>query len=130
MTMFWYRYVDHPTAAPLDEYDRPIGRGGVQVHCERYAAIKETPCGVWLQLHDLDTGCKLRLSYLGEDRRWIRKDSRKRFACPTKKEALESFRARKRKQASIYRARAADADRALAEAERKFGEGSPDWLAA
>lgn len=34
--------------------------------------------------------------------RFVLLESRKRFACPTKEEALESFIARKEKQISIY----------------------------
>lgn len=41
--------------------------------------------------------------------RFIRRDATKRFACPTVQEALESFAARKRKEASIHDARAARA---------------------
>ena len=116
MSKFWYRYVDWPTAAPLDEWGDPIHSGGVHVHCKQYPVLKETPQGVWLQLSALYVNDELK-----KDRRWVKRDARKRFACPTKEEALESFRARKRKQASIYRARANYADRALAKAEREFG---------
>ncbi len=51
-----------------------------------YKAVKETPCGYWL--------------YLGwsMNDRWVSKKSRRRYAYPTKKEALESYIIRKEHQ--------------------------------
>ena len=109
MPTYWYRYVDWAMAAPLDEYDMPRGRGGVHIHCERYPVIKETPKGVWLQLSGFRN-----FRSMEPEKRWVSRSSRKQFACPTKEEAMTSFLARKRRQAGIYRARAAYAEHALA----------------
>lgn len=64
-----------------------------------YPVISETACGVWLDV-------------LGR-KRFVRTDARKRFACPTEDEAMESFRARKRRQIRILRHQLAAAEAAL-----------------
>lgn len=106
----WYRLIDVHYAPPLDEWDREMGRGEIRVHLETYKVIKETPKGVWLCRNFL--GCDL------SGMRFVLRDSRKRFACPTKEEAIESFRARKKAQIKIYTARLESAHRALGELER------------
>jgi hypothetical protein len=52
-----------------------------------YMLDKETPKGYWIR--------PLRGGYLGFWKKWIPKVSRKRYAYPTEKEALESCIARK-----------------------------------
>jgi hypothetical protein len=64
-----------------------------------FPVIKETPTGVWV-------------SVFGQ-RRFVKTDAKKRFACPTESEALESFHARKRRQIKILRAQLAAAEAAL-----------------
>jgi hypothetical protein len=83
----WYRYEDVKYAAPLDEFDEPMGEGDLHLHLRAYRIDKHTPCGVWAA------------------GRWISRDARKRFACPTRMEALESYIARKTGQARILRAK-------------------------
>jgi len=75
-----------------------------------YDVIKHTPRGVWLK----------RGSFGGK--RFVLKDAYRKFACPTLAEALESFIARKEKQADIHRSRADIADRMAAKALSKYGE--------
>lgn len=99
----WYRYVNGRYAPPLDEFERPCGRGEAYLHLLEFAVLRHTPCGVWL-------------SSAGEFGlpRFVLRSSRKRFACPTKEEAVESFRARKAKEIRILRGKIADAEAALA----------------
>ena len=98
---FWFRYEDRRYAPPVDEFDRPIGEGSMDIMLRKYPVIKYTPKGVWLDL-----------SF--NDHRFVLIGARKRFACPTVEEAKVSFIARKRRQASIYRARMNSAEKAIA----------------
>lgn len=101
--VYFYRYEDRRYASMLNEYDEPMGRGRMQIDLRKFRVVKETPCGV-----RLDIG------------RFVNTSSRKKFACATEDEAMESFKARKRRQASIYAARLADAEEALRIAEGRF----------
>ena len=69
----------------------------VEIHCQEYEVAKETPSGFWLTMcRQTPSSFERNKKYIWK--KWVSKDSRKRFAYPTKKEALESFLARKRKQ--------------------------------
>ena len=84
----YYRYDDRRTT------------GGVYVSCSTYPVLRRTPKGVWL---DLGFGLT----------RFVRDDARRQFACPTEPQALESFRARKRRQIKILEAQLQQARVAL-----------------
>lgn len=92
----WYRYDFMRYAPPLDEYERPCGSGHREVVLTGYIVERVTPKGVWL-----------------EGRRFVLTSARKRFACPTKEEARESFIARKNRQVRILKAQLLDAELAL-----------------
>ena len=100
MTQVWFRYVDVRYAAPLDEYGHPIGEGSLKVELRELPVIKKTPKGVWL---------------IGDygNRRFVRYNATKTYACPTKDEAKASFIARKRRQIKIYSTRLRAANAAL-----------------
>jgi len=100
VTNVWYRIHETLYAAPVDEWENPIGEGSVGVHIREYQVLKETPKGVWLA----------RSSFDPTDKKFVLLGSHKRWAAPTIPEAWESFRARKRKQISImlYRAKKAE----------------------
>ena len=99
MGIVWYRVEDYQTAAPVDEFERVCGPSETHLRLRRFEVIKTTPCGVWLATFD--------------GPRFTRRDARKRFACPTLAEAIESFQARKKRQAAILMARAAAATKTL-----------------
>lgn len=105
MTETWYRYEDRRYAAMLDEDERPLGPGRVEVHLLEFAVVKRTPKGVWIRQRLGD--------FTDTHKRFVLIDSNKRHACPTKDEAAESFAQRKRKQLRIYRARIASVEEAL-----------------
>ena len=95
--MNWYRYEVRHYAPPLDEYDDPIPGGGRSELVLMECPVKhETPCGVRLL-----------------NGQFVKKTSKKRYACPTKEEALESLRARKRVQVSILKAQLRSAEHDL-----------------
>jgi hypothetical protein len=92
----FHRYDDQHYAPMLDEFDDPIGVGTHKLVHRTYPVIKRTPKGVWLSMG------------FGE-KRFVLLTARKRYALPTKAEALESFLLRKSRQEDIYNHRAASA---------------------
>lgn len=72
----------------------------------RFRIIKRTPQGAWIR--ELPIG----------ERRFVLLTARKKFACSTREEALESFIARKRAHVRHAKARLHSAERELALAER------------
>jgi len=65
-----------------------------------FSLLKETPCGYWIT--DKKVPGKWSISWL-EKPKWVSKTSKKRFAYPTKEEALESLRRRKLRQREIIK---------------------------
>lgn len=100
-TETWYRVTDG-CYTTTDEFDNPVG-GRVYVSTHEYPVTRRTPRGVWLDCHGLP--------------RFVLAGARKRFACPTREEALESFRARKRRQARLLRDQLRRVEQALLMAE-------------
>lgn len=72
-------------------YDIDYFKDTPQVQLLEYVLESETPKGYWIR--PLLGGM-----YFSTWRKWISKTSRKRFAYPTKEEALNSFIIRKEKQ--------------------------------
>jgi len=63
--------------------------GGVGfLRVDSYLILRETPCGYWIEI-----------SWLKD--KWVSKTGRKRYAYPTKAEALDSFIIRKERQIQI-----------------------------
>lgn len=83
-----YRYEDVQYAAMLDEFENQVGVSRPELRLFTYPIKSRTPKGVWL---DMGFG----------DRKFILLTARKRYACPTREEALASFVARKERQADI-----------------------------
>lgn len=110
-TNVMYRYEDFRWAAPLDEWDNPVGKGRADIRCLEFPILKTTPKGVWINNYG--------------PKRWVRLDAHKRFACPTKEEAMESFKARKKRQRSILKAQLShldEVDKIMEERDRSAGE--------
>jgi hypothetical protein len=59
----------------------------------------------------------VQLDFYGE-KKFVLKDARKRFACPTPEEAMESFIARKKRQRGILKAQLVHVEEAIDIAER------------
>lgn len=120
MTEKWYRYRETHYAAPLDEYDRPCGQGSTKIHLDEYEVLKTTEKGAWIKLGVTwaDDATSLEDKFRVVEKRFVRKDGKKRFACPTRAEAMEQFRQRKRRHREILSAQIARVDRALREAEK------------
>ena len=75
----------------------------------KYDVKKTTPKGVWI--------------YAGLDKKFVLLSARKKFAHPTKEEALDSFIARKKRQMSIVRYQFTRAEIALRKARDLIKEG-------
>lgn len=110
---FWYRYVDIQYAGydPWAEFEQPPSTlNDLKVELREYEVLKETPKGVWLYASR---------GYGFRSTTFVRQEARKRFAAPTKDEALRDFIARKQAQVRIYSARLARAERAIELATKK-----------
>lgn len=107
---------------PERDYDKEITdkilyryEGQEDVHWEPIATykivlktlqiIKETPKGYWIRDH----------IYW---KRWVSKDGRKRYAYPTKAEALNNFKLRKEKQQKILKSRLNEVNQLLAQIDK------------
>ena len=88
----WYRYEDYRSEI------RPY------IRLRTFPVVKTTPKGVWLSL-----------GFAG--RKFVLADARKRFACPTEEEAMQSFIARKRTQKRILEGQLKHVSQALAMGE-------------
>ena len=74
---------------------------GIDVVLEKFKLLKETPAGYWIIPEYQDPVEPLVMFKDTWYRKWISKTSRKRFAYPTKEEALDSFKMRKKRQIPI-----------------------------
>lgn len=102
----WYRFENHLESAGVDEWDNPLGPPQVRVNIRKFVVEKETPKGVWLQAAFF--------------RRFVLRGARKRYACPTLEEALESFKARKQAQLRILNTQIGRVELALYHAEQEL----------
>lgn len=118
----WYRFHERVVSAGVDEWDNPVGPGRIEVYVSKYPVMKHTPKGVWLDIYD--------------QKKFVLRDARKRYACPTMEEALESFVARKKRQIRILSTRLRHAEDAIMKAEYQYGDkekrkqGELEWMAS
>ena len=84
MAEFYYRYQDHEQYhfGGYDEHGTWIG---VEIACKRLRVLRRTHRGAWIE-----TGYK--------QEKFILDGARRRWAYPTKEEALNSFKCRKQSQ--------------------------------
>jgi len=100
---YWYRFEDRTTVALLDDNGKPTGSERINIDLYKYKVMRHTKKGVWIEFG------------FSKDR-FVLKDARKRFACPTVEEAEQSFIARKERQLSILRIQMSKVNYVLAEA--------------
>jgi hypothetical protein len=91
----WYRYEIVRYSNGVDEFDDPLPGHSIAVQVRDFMVLRHTTKGVWIK------------TWAG-DERFVLKNARKRYACPTKQEALDSFIARQRRRISILEAQAKD----------------------
>lgn len=97
--MEFYRYEMHETSAGIDQFGDPLPKlvPNPRVMLNTYNLHKETPKGYWIG-HGLHCPDNLR-----GNSRWVSKTGKKRFAYPTKEEALHNFILRKERQLKILK---------------------------
>jgi hypothetical protein len=106
---YLYRYEDRTYSLGLNQFDDPLPGYTLKVELQEYRIIKRTPQGAWIVYGSWS---------MHTPKRFVLLSARKRFACETKEEALESFKARKRKQIKILKAQLKRAEMALSSADR------------
>jgi hypothetical protein len=120
MDEFLYRYESHNTSNGCDEFDNPYPGHTVELYCRKYRIVKKTPKG-----HRIELGIPMDIGGAGMPTKFILQNATKRFACPTKAEALDSFIARKKRYIRILGGHISDAEIAIRKAEvRKKTEES------
>jgi hypothetical protein len=106
----WYRYHDVAYSTGYDEFtDRSTG-SVIEVELKEYEVLRHTPKGVWINASPFRSSTSLKDL---ADEKFVLLSARKRFAHPTRKEAMTSFLARKKAQIRIYEARISRAKTAL-----------------
>jgi hypothetical protein len=88
---------------------------GPRIHELVLYLVRETPCGYWIspRRHYNEADEDKWFFYYGDRKRWVSKTTRKRYAYPTKAEAMANFKARKRRQIDILEYRLNRAKKAL-----------------
>lgn len=106
---FYYRFDDRVNAT--FDTDGPYAGGHfLDLHRTVYAIKSKTPKGVWLRLGPGEV-------------RFVLSSARTKFACPTEREALQSFIARKQAQAEIHKKTVARIEHSIAMANEILSRG-------
>lgn len=110
---YLYRFENHNVSNGYDEYDNPYPGHTVALYCSKYEILKHTPKGEWIVLYwdgYIFDGTIVPV------KRFVLRNAHKRFACPTKEEALDSFISRKKRQIRILTGKIEDAEMAIQKA--------------
>lgn len=92
----FYRYKAVQYAALSDDGDFSYPKfPNPELVLEEYNLFKETPKGYWIGYGSIKPG------HLRDNAHWVSKTARKRFAYPSKKEALIGFIKKKEKQIKL-----------------------------
>lgn len=94
-----YRFEEAIYSPGVDDFDDPLPGYTMEVHLHKFPIERRTPKGVWIR------------GWGGM--RFVLLSARKRYACPTIEEALESFQARKNRQIKILKGQLQRAELAL-----------------
>jgi hypothetical protein len=109
MKFYHYHFVVY---APMDYDDGYSYRSDIPnigMWCREYRLKEETPKGYWI----------VNAEGVEYDRKWVSKTAKKRYAYPTKREAMDSFLARTKRRISILNRQAKECEAAIAAAERE-----------
>jgi hypothetical protein len=116
----YYRY-DDPIL--YDEYS-----SSNELYLREYEVIKKTPCGVWILFPNKNiwdsknNKYQLGKKFILERSTWYKTITKKRFAWPTKAEALASYIYRKEYQVNILEYKLENAKEFLAKAKEMQNE--------
>lgn len=94
MTQVFYRYdaVEYASLGRDGDFE-PSKFPNPKVELSEFSLLKETPKGCWI--------CYGKQDGISGFKRWVSKTSKKRYAYPTKQEALHSFIKRNERRAKI-----------------------------
>jgi hypothetical protein len=108
---YWYRYLAFRESTGIfdNEWSESCGYD-IRLSCFEYQVIRHTPKGVWLK----QPYCM--------GKKFVLKDARKRFAHPTKREALISYIARQKRRILILNSQIKDSEMGLRVADRMLSE--------
>jgi len=109
----WYRYEAVLTSSGVDEFDEPVGPGFMALHSHKYDVVKVTPKGV-------------RISFFGGVARLVLHNHVKKYAHPSREEALKSFICRKNSQKGILLCQISRCEEAKRNAERLLAKMSEE----
>ena len=113
MTEFLYRYrYEKRSVGGIDvsgDYEHIYYK--IDFICEKFSIVKYTRCGVWIKL-----------DYYPYKDKFVNLNAKKKYACLTKKEAIESFIKRKNRQIEIPTDQLYHAKKALDMANTKLRE--------
>jgi hypothetical protein len=106
---YYYRYSEIRYVAGYDQWGDPVPGYNLAITLTEYEVARHTPKGVRIYL----VPSMFSIDEHERPTRLILDKSHKKFACPTKEEALESFIARKKAQIRILRGKLEQAETAL-----------------
>lgn len=110
MKFYRYEFVQYASLDETGDLVKPM-LPNPTIELREYNLHKETPKGYWIGYGEPRK--------LLSSSRWVPKTSRKRYAYPTKKEAMESFKARTQRRISILSAQIRVCQIALGRAENE-----------
>lgn len=96
---YFYRYTDDRYSNGVDQFDDPLPGYNLRLLLSQYRVIKRTPKGAWINNYG--------------EKKFVLLTARKRYACPTKEEALECFIFRKKRQLSILSSKVRQVEQAI-----------------
>jgi len=114
MKEYFYRYDYFRVSKGCDEWGNPYPGHGITLYQQKYEVLKHTPKGTWIILGWDGYVVEGNLTPV---KRFVLRDATKRYACPTIKEALESFKYRKIRQKSLLNDKIEDINIALRKAD-------------
>jgi hypothetical protein len=113
----FYRYDKMTTAGFLDsDYPVKVISSYTRLVCHEYNLFKETPKGYWIGYGSLGG--------LHGKQRWVSKTSKKRYAYPTKEEALNNFIKRTERRIEYLETDIYDCKTMLSDAKKLLGSES------
>lgn len=115
MPEYLYRYHDWRCSAGVDEFDNPLPGYHLEFCCHEYEIIKKTPKGAWIKM-------------FMDKPKFVLLTARKRFACPTKEEALDSMIARKKAYIKILDKKMAYTNHVLRRCEEEKKRLKADFI--
>jgi hypothetical protein len=109
----FYRYYwrEHASIGMFGEAVKPT-HANPHLYLSTYVVYKETPKGYWIKLKGF--------SNFDSKGKWIPKEAKKRFAYPTKKEALNAFVSRTKSRVKILNRTIDCCNIAIIKAEHKL----------